>query len=281
MASGGGRLSDWISVMGLYYFDNTLFDEMLIPEQLDREILISEILSNLAELEVLYPNPELFKHILNNWSKSRIKIWQHLYDTTMYEYNPLDNYNMQSRELEKEKDNENKTDDFTSTRKEHIGEEEKRNISRIEDDSGNTTKTDRELTKGNDATKSVELDNTWVYGFNSTDKALRDSIDKNIDSTDEWNTDKTDNYTDEWKQNESENTDIGGNKNTDLNRNDIDNRKIISTVDKNKENDRNIYGSTGIYSKQNLIEQEREIAVFSIYDFIVTDIKKRFCLQVW
>lgn len=87
-----GRTAD-LSPMGLFNWDNTVFDLMQIPSQLDRETLINNILAETSELEVLYPNPTVFKHLLGIWSSTQIDIWNRLYATTQYEYNPIENYN--------------------------------------------------------------------------------------------------------------------------------------------------------------------------------------------
>ena len=78
-----------LSVMGLYQYDPTIFDVMELPEDLDASVLKAEILSECAELEVILPDPDVFKEVLNYWSKAHISNWQHLMDVLDMEYNPL------------------------------------------------------------------------------------------------------------------------------------------------------------------------------------------------
>ncbi len=87
-----GRMAT-ISPLGLYNWDNTVFDLMQIPEALDKDTLVDNLLAETAELEVLYPNPIVFKNLIGVWSAKQIDIWNRLYDTTQYEYNPIENYN--------------------------------------------------------------------------------------------------------------------------------------------------------------------------------------------
>lgn len=82
-----------LSPLGLYNWDNTIFDLMQIPEALDKDTLVQNLLAETAELEVLYPNPVVFKNLLGVWSAKQIDIWNRLYATTQYEYNPIENYN--------------------------------------------------------------------------------------------------------------------------------------------------------------------------------------------
>ena len=82
-----------LSPLGLYNWDQSIFDLMQIPSALDKPTLIDNLLSETAELEVLYPNPVVFKNLVGVWSHKQIDIWNRLYATTQYEYNPIENYN--------------------------------------------------------------------------------------------------------------------------------------------------------------------------------------------
>ncbi|MBO5919368.1 MAG: hypothetical protein J6Q34_02620 [Bacteroidales bacterium] len=82
-----------LSPLGLYNWDDTIFDLMQIPSALDKETLVQNLLAETAELEVLYPNPVVFKNLVGVWSAKQIDIWNRLYATTQYEYNPIENYN--------------------------------------------------------------------------------------------------------------------------------------------------------------------------------------------
>lgn len=82
-----------LSPLGLYEWDNTIFDLMQIPSELDKNTLVKNILRETAELEVLYPNPVVFKNLIALWSAKNLDVWQRLYNTTQYEYNPIENYN--------------------------------------------------------------------------------------------------------------------------------------------------------------------------------------------
>ena len=87
-----GRMAT-MSPLGLYQWDDTIFDLMLVPSELDKQTLIDNLLTETAELEVLYPNPVVFKNLVGVWSHKQIDIWNRLYATTQYEYNPIENYN--------------------------------------------------------------------------------------------------------------------------------------------------------------------------------------------
>ena len=87
-----GRMTT-LSPLGLYRWDDTIFDLMQIPSALDKPTLVDNLLAETAELEVLYPNPVVFKNLVGVWSAKQLDIWNRLYATTQYEYNPIENYN--------------------------------------------------------------------------------------------------------------------------------------------------------------------------------------------
>lgn len=79
----------WISLMGLYQWNNNIFDHFSLPSQVDKDTLTTMMLADFAELEILYPDPETFDTILQVWSKSRLPAWQKLADALDEKYDPL------------------------------------------------------------------------------------------------------------------------------------------------------------------------------------------------
>lgn len=79
----------WLSIMGLYEYDNNLFQGLQLPEGLDREAVINEILLQCAELEIVYPNIDIMKLAITTWSAANQYTWEKLYDTMVVEYNPI------------------------------------------------------------------------------------------------------------------------------------------------------------------------------------------------
>lgn len=82
-----------LSLIGLKNWNDGLFDLLVIPEGLNKEIFTDNLMAETAELEVLYPNYEVMRTLIGVWSHKMLPVWQHLYDTTMYKYDPIQNYN--------------------------------------------------------------------------------------------------------------------------------------------------------------------------------------------
>lgn len=82
-----------VSIVAIHNFDNTIFDGLQLPEEMNRDTLINMIMLELGELSVYYSQPTFLKFYIEQWSKSRLSVWQHLWDLAMEDYDPLDNYN--------------------------------------------------------------------------------------------------------------------------------------------------------------------------------------------
>lgn len=78
-----------LSVMGLYQFDDSIFDVMTVPDGVDHDAVVAAILTECSELEIMLPDPDVFKVSLEYWSRAQLPIWTRLYETTTLEYNPI------------------------------------------------------------------------------------------------------------------------------------------------------------------------------------------------
>lgn len=81
-----------MSLLGLYNFDSTILDGLIVPAGVDRQLVINNLLRECAELEVLYPQPEAMKFFVSEWAKERLPVWNRLEATLHYEYDPISNY---------------------------------------------------------------------------------------------------------------------------------------------------------------------------------------------
>lgn len=88
----------WLSIMGMYEYDNSLFDGLDVPTYtdknnvvhvVDKSKVIQSILLNCAELEILYQNIDTMKLAIGVWSAAEQDTWKKMYATVMMEYNPL------------------------------------------------------------------------------------------------------------------------------------------------------------------------------------------------
>lgn len=106
-----------ISVLGLYQYDNTLFDSMTVPTGMDKSLAVSNILMECAELEVLLPDPDVMKTAIGFWSAASQQVWNKLYESTQFVYNPIWNKDgtfTETHDITQTR-NLSKSSDFTDT----------------------------------------------------------------------------------------------------------------------------------------------------------------------
>lgn len=81
-----------LSLLGLYQYNEQLFDGMRIPAGVDRETLVQNLLTETAEFEILYPDPEFMANMIAVWSAKELPVWEKLEETLHYDYDPISNY---------------------------------------------------------------------------------------------------------------------------------------------------------------------------------------------
>ena len=89
-----------LSIIGAYNYDSTLFDNLHLPEDVDRETVISNILDCCAELELLYPDLPYLKNAIGYWSAKEMPYWEKIREMETAEYNPIENYDRYDTEVE-------------------------------------------------------------------------------------------------------------------------------------------------------------------------------------
>ena len=70
----------------------SLFDQVLLPSGIDRDMLIHAILLRAGEFEVLYPNPDFMQDVINSLFKRWYKTFAKWEKALNIEYDPLSNY---------------------------------------------------------------------------------------------------------------------------------------------------------------------------------------------
>lgn len=98
-----------ISLLGLYQYDNTLFDQLVIPNMPapnpapdyvytpDKDTLVNLILEKSADFPCIYPDCDFMKFMAGVWSKNCEYMMVTLWQTINAKFNPLENYDRHSQ----------------------------------------------------------------------------------------------------------------------------------------------------------------------------------------
>lgn len=85
--------SSRLTLIGLYNYDNTIFDNLTLPSGITKPTLVNNILMRGAEFEVFYPDADFIKFSIGAWATKWQPTFQRWIDALAIEYEPLENYN--------------------------------------------------------------------------------------------------------------------------------------------------------------------------------------------
>ena len=300
-----------MSPLGLYRWDDTIFDLMQIPSALDKPTLIDNLLTETAELEVLYPNPVVFKNLVGVWSAKQLDIWNRLYATTQYEYNPIENYNRYEtgsedgtgRTTHSGTDTTADTTTYGGTdgRTEAImhGGRDTNTRQMAEGGTEGESTTAQMAQGGQDVVTGSDTKGHWIAGFNSTASGQDDGLVKQTRDQDDATTTtaygKTESdagsKTTTFGKTESGSDTIAYGKTENVNEQRTYGQTIqkagnmthgeqIATTNEGS-HELHAHGNIGVTTTQKLIREQRDIDLFNLYDIIIEDFKMRFCILVY
>lgn len=104
-----------MSLYGLYTYDDTIFDELHLPDSVDKDTIIENLLLNSIELEVLYPDPETVKSAISIYTRAKLPTWTKIAEVLDSEYNPLWNVDGKTIQQSGERKSKTTTDPVDST----------------------------------------------------------------------------------------------------------------------------------------------------------------------
>ena len=81
-----------LTLIGMYNYDNTLFDNVTLPDGYDKELFINALLLEHGEKPVLYPDVDFMKFSLGIISHKWEYELKRLYEALTAEYDPVSNY---------------------------------------------------------------------------------------------------------------------------------------------------------------------------------------------
>ena len=84
-----------ITLIGMYNYDNTIFDYLTLPEGIDKETLVDNILIKSGDFEIIYPDRDFLKMSIGAWSRKWQPTFERWQNVLSIEYDPLENYDRQ------------------------------------------------------------------------------------------------------------------------------------------------------------------------------------------
>lgn len=256
----------FLTVMGLYNFDNTLLNTLVYPGGMDGDRLKNAILLETAELEVVYPDPRFFKTAINLWSNIRLDTWNRIYHAAQLEYNPIENYDRYETETSGNT-RQHSGVDSTSESVQGSSVTDGENTRTI---SNSTTTSNSNQGSGSDSQTTTNE----ITAFDSNALVTHDrsaTTGQNSSSLTQSGTETqsgTDTLTDDTTVTNSESK-TGSFTHGE---------KIADSASRES----HIHGNIGVTTSQQMLESELMISEkLNVYDYIVQEFKRRFCILVY
>lgn len=276
-----------MSLLGLYNYDESLLNGLIesLPNKygipsgyadsyytdvtIDPQTVVENLLVECADFEILYSDFNALKRIIKIWSAKEKLVWQKMYNTICYKYNPI--WNKDGKTIWSERQT------GSGTKKETEKGTKTSNDNGTTNDEYTSTSTTTNKTTGTGTNTRTGQDETTgkVSAYDSTDFQNREKT--NSTASENNNTESTEDFTGNGKVTNSGTKTIAntGNETNNVSRETSDNNTGETTHEQTET------GNIGVTMTQQMISAEREIAVFNIIDFIINDFKERFCLLIY
>lgn len=215
------QLMPYGGIISLMQYDPSLFDGMVLPKGVDKDLVIDTIMQRYGDSPLDHEDPAYLKYYIPVWSKRNLDSWTKLFATLSFNYNPLENAMLNE-----------------------------------------TTEETRSVARNQDRTGTASMQNSGTTGVNKTAEHL-----VSAENASDYQPDNRDTGTEQTTMNQATGTDSTENTT----------EQTAETV----KSTYNRHGSIGVVTPQNMIQQEREVDKFVIYDYIADSFRDAFCLLLY
>lgn len=148
-----------ITLNGMFLYDPTLFDGIVLPNGMSKELMVDQIIRQSGDLFPLYQVPEQVKKATTQWFERRLPNFEKLWQGFTAEYNPIENYDRHEETTE--------TPDITRTSTSTGGKTETPNITRSSTSSNDRTETPNITRSVSNSGEDSSTNIANVAGFDS------------------------------------------------------------------------------------------------------------------
>lgn len=243
-----------VTMIGLYDYDPTLFDDADFPEGIDKDLAVESILLRCGESPALYQSAPFMKMKVTNTARKWYNNIEHMLTAITEDYDPLHNYDRYEEWTETDKKSE--TTNHTETVKD---------TSKTESSETNEIESDKTGSSSDNVSKTTVND---VSAFNSNEYQPSDKTTEN-------------------GQNNSDNSEAISTQSTNEQSGSGENNRDIKgdnkyETDNNLSHDAHLYGNIGVTTSQQMLEAEFKLRQnINIYDVIAEIFFKELCIYVY
>ena len=287
------KITIWGLENHLNHYNDSLFNSMVLPNGIDRELAKNRIMAKSGEFGLLFSEPTFLKAQIGIWSKTYYRTFEKWINAVNLDYNPI--WNVDGTEewtdervetLRARGNTGRNTSEDTSSSSETSGT----NTDRTSNTENSTHSEDNIRNGSNGNTRTISGDSTSELtkaAFNSDDydsyeKTANDENSRIVDSGTNSTTDDiniTDNKTGSGSStatfsSEADNTGTLTRSENETRTNDEDNKITNKRIGRKT-------GNIGVTMTQTMLDAEYKTALFSVYDHIADLFIQEFCIQIY
>ena len=269
-----------ITLIGIENYLNperSVFDNMVLPDGIDRNTLIGSILLRCQEFELLYSDPDFLTDAVNIWSRKNYWTFDKWVKAINTKYDPLYNYD--------------RTEEWTDTHEGDYSKKGNGSSSGSTNDSSDYTRTDN-LTHASDHTRTDNL--TMTNNLSDTNDVTVTHSEKAFNDTNLVTNQQ--NVTDQDQSHTGTVTNTGTQRNagTDTDSGTVRDAGSASGSYSNTNNTGEsgddsfenthkgrMYGNIGVTTSQQMLQSELDIARWNMYEHIADLFASEFCIMVY
>lgn len=262
-----------ITLLGMYNFDNHLFDKLSFPTGIDRELAINRILNKSEEFELIYSDYDYLQDRIGIWGEIWRRTFAKWVEAINIEYDPLYNYDRHelytdtNNKVYEDKhgsiksDNSNKTfEDSHVTSREDSSKEDSESFSNTVTSSDTDSDTTKKVSAYDEASysdKEQEISNA------TSNQTGAGSATGNVSGT-------------------SNSNELSGNAgNENINNNSIENGNNTGTSNEITQHEAHLFGNIGVTTSQQMLKDQLDIVTWNLYEHISDIFIDEFCILVY
>ena len=233
--------------------NKSIFDSLLLPSGIDKEILTDNIIMESGAFESLYSDLDYLTYRIGNWGKKNYANWKRAIDVLEMEYNPLENYDRTEDTTDAGYVNKRTDDDFAASETATNSASSSTDERIVDDvDTTNSATTETQRAAYNEVSQGVNYspyEKDITSGLGSEDNTRTIDSDTTTSSSDSRSNSS---------QRDIQEAETNGNHRTSR-----------------------IHGNIGVTTSQQMLMSELEIAKFNLYDEITNSFLKNFVVLVY
>lgn len=235
-----------ITLIAMNQYDDHLWDYLSLPEGIEKDIVINNILIRSSDFELLYKDVEFMKLQIGYWSRKHQRTFERWINALNEEYNPLHNYDRHEMysDTKSIQGSNDETIDNQST-------------------AGTTTSGSRTVTLDDESKIVGDVTEKEVSAFNASDYVPSDKTSRNSTSTQDSTT----------EDNTETSSETEGTSTTTSN--------ATHESEESLTHEAHLYGNIGVTTSQQMLKDELNVALWNIYDNIADLFVDEYCVCVY